>query len=227
MPAPQDIAQAMGFPPHAFWETVDPRLGLALLGNAISPLHGARALGKLSILCAMLQQSPLPADFIASTTDHILRLADHSPAKLVTAPISTPKDFLQHGPETRPWTGATPPEEREPTQRTVVSSVAITIVTPGPHLIRVDIMDDRTMTDFKIILHLLGHLPAAQGTFALDGRPFLDHASAPRRNPGWLRHRIAAQPGRTPALPSITSQPTRRLANYSRGHHPTVPRNRG
>ena len=83
MPAPEEIAQAMGFPPHAFWETVAPQLGLALLGNAISPLHGARAMGKLSILCAMLQQSPLPADHIALTTDRILRLADHGPTKVV------------------------------------------------------------------------------------------------------------------------------------------------
>ena len=180
LPAPEEIAQAMGFPPHAFWETVAPRLGLALLGNAISPLHGVRALGKLSIMCAMLQQSPLPADYIALTTDRILRLADHGPAKVVTtptsAPASAPKDLLPHEPGTGLRTGAAHTEEVELQPRQiVVSSVAITVVTPGPNLIWVGAMDDRTMTDFKAVLHLLGHLLVLQGTFALGGRPFLDH----------------------------------------------------
>ena len=53
--------------------------------------------------------------------------------------------------------------------------MAITVVTPGPNLIRVDVIDDGAMTDFKAVLHILGHLPMVQGTFALDGRPFLDH----------------------------------------------------
>ena len=180
LPAPEEIAQAMGFPPHAFWETVGPRLGLAFPGNAISPLHGARAMGKLSILCAMLQQSPLPADYIALTTDRILRLADHGPTKVVTtptpAPAPAPKDPLPHDLGTRFRTGAAHTEEVEPSPRQIEgSSVAITVVAPGPNLIRMDVMDDRTMTDLKAVLHILGHLSVVQGTFALDGRPFLDH----------------------------------------------------
>ena len=228
LPAPGEIAQAMGFPPHTFWETVAPQLGLALLGNAISPLHGARAMGNLSILCALLQQSPLPADYIALATDHILRLADHSPAKVVipdqvrqtqastagalgsstpprpprtnfelaqttwddtratpikhrskpptSAPAPAQKDPQPHEPEAGLTTGSAHTEEVVLSPRqTAGISVAITVVTPGPNLIRVDVMDDRNMADLKAVLHILGHLPVVHGTFALDGRPFLDH----------------------------------------------------
>ena len=220
----------MWFPPHIFWETVAPQLGLALLGNAISPLHGARAMGKLSILCALMRQSPLPTDYIAHTTDHILRLVDHNPAKVVppgqvgqaqastegslgpstlprppqtnlelvwttgddsratldkhrskppaSAPAPAQKDPQPHEPQAGMTTGSAHAEEVVLSPRPHAGiSVAITVVTPGPNLIRVDVMDDRTMADFKAVLHILGHPPVVHGTFALDGRPFLDHTS--------------------------------------------------
>ena len=41
------MAQVMGFPRSDFWQTVPPIEGLSLLGNAISPMHAARTLGRL------------------------------------------------------------------------------------------------------------------------------------------------------------------------------------
>ena len=88
---PQEVAQIMGFPQHPLWSDLPPTQGLALLGNAVSPLHAIRILGKINMLLHHTGQpgpNPIP-QAIATTLDR----ADRGPALPQTP--ARPSDMVQ------------------------------------------------------------------------------------------------------------------------------------
>ena len=74
---PQEVAQIMGFPQNPLWSNFPPAQSLALLGNAVSPLHAIRVLGKIAMLLQHTGQpgpNPIPRAVAAS-----LHQADRGP----------------------------------------------------------------------------------------------------------------------------------------------------
>ena len=67
-PAPEELAQLMGFPRDPFWRQVDPMEGISLLGNSISPLHAARVMGRSRLFQLALEgESCPPTSYLGSS----------------------------------------------------------------------------------------------------------------------------------------------------------------
>ena len=49
LPAPEEIAQVLGFPARLNWRALPPRLALVLLGSSVSPLRTTRVLSRLAM----------------------------------------------------------------------------------------------------------------------------------------------------------------------------------
>ena len=99
-PAPEEIAQLMGFPMDPFWRSVDPMTGFLLLGNSTSPSHAARVLGRSRLFQSALTGEPLPLDLLPRTVQSLLAAAD---TPLSTRPGADSATRLE--PITMPATG--------------------------------------------------------------------------------------------------------------------------
>ena len=64
--APDEMALLMGFPRHRLWQDIGRRLGLAHLGNAISPAHATIIVGRARLFAEALQGRPIDSECIAT-----------------------------------------------------------------------------------------------------------------------------------------------------------------
>ena len=87
--APEEAAQLMGFSRHTYWAQVAPGTGLALLGNAISPLHAGRVMGRLAMFSAILAQMHVTPQYLPGLIQHIIHHADR-PQAAPAPPAPTP-----------------------------------------------------------------------------------------------------------------------------------------
>jgi hypothetical protein len=83
---PRELALALGFPRRVVWGEMEPRLGLALLGDATSPLQAAVLLGKIAMLFAAIAGCPAPVNLVVSAAVERVTARSHEDGRASTAP---------------------------------------------------------------------------------------------------------------------------------------------
>ena len=185
--SPIELAQLMGFPRHALWSSDPLRLRIAHLGNAVSPMHAARALGRITMMNLKMAGEPIPAAFLSEAIARLKVLAD---ARLpVPSAVSTPV-------QPRPCSLPTP-AEASPTPSPVPAIPARCELTPAEHqdvdthhddghrvsllvtlpsaiTVGIEVLDTRAFHDLKVALLALGHTRDMLGFFVVNGRPQID-----------------------------------------------------